>query len=364
MQAVRSTISEDLQILLEDVEDYLVEGLKNESLSAEAREERDAVLSDIQQFKERYHWGFLPRGVPAKFGFAQGASDDSQTWNVPSSATSEASFPSSHPENGAENNSQKATQEQGGILKQGYLEKKSKDAKIFGSEWQKRWCTLDPITFYYYANEKSKQPKGMFPIKNYRAQMAPYLRKDARRDCCFELSCPGKRTYEFTAVSPEEAEDWVDQILFLLRDMRSFVIPCEEEDDDDKETYDDIDSFDSPTVTLHQDTSLNLEEDMEKCDESIYEVLPDEDLDLLAEDDENGGSTDKTGFKRSYANYYQGLWDCSGSQPDELSFQRGDLIYIISKEYNMYGWWVGELDSVVGIVPKEYLMPAYEVEER
>lgn len=32
-----------------------------------------------------------------------------------------------------------------------------------------------------------------------------------------------------------------------------------------------------------------------------------------------------------YANYFQGLWDCAGEQPDELSFKRGDTIYILSK---------------------------------
>lgn len=32
-----------------------------------------------------------------------------------------------------------------------------------------------------------------------------------------------------------------------------------------------------------------------------------------------------------YANYYQGLWDCMGDLPDELSFKRGDAIYILSK---------------------------------
>lgn len=36
-------------------------------------------------------------------------------------------------------------------------------------------------------------------------------------------------------------------------------------------------------------------------------------------------------WSSDYANYYQGLWDCSADEPDELSFQRGDLIYIISK---------------------------------
>lgn len=37
------------------------------------------------------------------------------------------------------------------------------------------------------------------------------------------------------------------------------------------------------------------------------------------------------GPRRDYANYYQGMWDCSGEHPDELSFRRGDLIYILSK---------------------------------
>uniref|UniRef100_A0A8D2IQP7 Src kinase-associated phosphoprotein 1 n=1 Tax=Varanus komodoensis TaxID=61221 RepID=A0A8D2IQP7_VARKO len=233
--------------------------------------------------------------------------------------------------------------------KQGYLEKRSKDSKIFGSEWQKRWCILDNMAFYYYANEKSKQPKGMFPIKNYCARLAPYVRKDSRRDCCFELICPGKRTYEFTAANPAEAMDWVDQISFLMKDMRSTDIPCEDEDSNSEkeEAYDDVDSFDSPSVALHQGTTLDLEEDetREDSDECIYEVLPGKQV------------------LRCYSNYYQGLWDCTGGHQDELSFQRGDLIYIVSKEYNMYGWWVGKLNKMVGIVPKDYLMPAYEVEE-
>lgn len=32
-----------------------------------------------------------------------------------------------------------------------------------------------------------------------------------------------------------------------------------------------------------------------------------------------------------YQNFYQGLWDCEGDHPDELSFKRGDAIYIVSK---------------------------------
>lgn len=36
-------------------------------------------------------------------------------------------------------------------------------------------------------------------------------------------------------------------------------------------------------------------------------------------------------YTSDYANYYQGIWDCEADEPDELDFQRGDLIHIISK---------------------------------
>lgn len=35
-----------------------------------------------------------------------------------------------------------------------------------------------------------------------------------------------------------------------------------------------------------------------------------------------------------FPNFYQGLWDCTGDHPDELSFKRGDAIYILSKVWS------------------------------
>lgn len=35
------------------------------------------------------------------------------------------------------------------------------------------------------------------------------------------------------------------------------------------------------------------------------------------------------------------------------------LCALLFQEYNIHGWWVGELNGVVGIVPKDYLLPAY-----
>lgn len=41
----------------------------------------------------------------------------------------------------------------------------------------------------------------------------------------------------------------------------------------------------------------------------------------------------------NYQNYYQGLWDCDGDQPDELSFKRGETIYILSKVGSGDSWF-------------------------
>ncbi|KAG7254946.1 hypothetical protein CRUP_013877, partial [Coryphaenoides rupestris] len=147
-------------------------------------------------------------------------------------------------------------------------------ASFFGTEWQKRWCALSSSTFYYYGNEKDKQQKGEFSIDGYIVKLNNTLRKDSKKECCFEISSPDKRVYQFCASSQNEAEEWVKWIDFVLRDM-SGVIP--EEDDDDQEMYDDV------TVP----NSLPIDDD-------IYEELP-------------------------------------RDQSDELSFKRGDAIYILSK---------------------------------
>uniref|UniRef100_A0A8D0F722 Src kinase associated phosphoprotein 1 n=1 Tax=Strix occidentalis caurina TaxID=311401 RepID=A0A8D0F722_STROC len=275
-------------------EGYLVDGLQNENLSAKAREQRDAILFGFQQVKARFD--------QHDAGFGQDSSDENQSWSLAPSMTSDASLPSDF-------------QDDGKSLM--LFEVLKKIESFFSSEWQKRWCVLNRRTFYYYANEKSKQIK--------------------------QMADPGTPSpvLAFTAPSPAEAEDWVDQIQFLLKDLSSLTIPYDEEDDE--ELYNDVDSSDSVNTTSHNTTLNQDEPNVEREEDDIYEVLP--------------------GPRRDYTNYYQGMWDCSSEHPDELSFHRGDLIYILSKEYNGYGWWVGELNNVVGIVPKDYLVAAYDLEE-
>lgn len=234
---------------------------------------------------------------------------------------------------------------------------KRRDHSFFGSEWQKRWCVIHKNIFFYFGNEKDKQQKGAFYINGYKAELVTNVRKDSKKNSCFELSAPGRRTFQFTASSPQDARDWVDEINFITKDLRSDEIPCDEDEideEEEEEPYDDIEGVMGPVPSQPGAPTHNVrgwqEDDGE--DEEIYEELPDEDFPDTRDNSSPAWATD-------YANFFQALWDCAADEPDELTFRRGDLIYIISKEYNIHGWWVGELNGSVGIVPKDFLQPAY-----
>uniref|UniRef100_A0A669F8T1 Src kinase-associated phosphoprotein 1 n=1 Tax=Oreochromis niloticus TaxID=8128 RepID=A0A669F8T1_ORENI len=282
---------------------FVTEILHGENLSESAEETRQVLLNNFRVVHSRN-----PEEFPIRLDLREDeGSDDNRSSSLGRSAPSDdASVVSDYQEDGVGDCKLTAVLMAGSSFVWaivGALQKFVRDVyhSFFGPEWQKRWCILNNSIFYYFGSEKDKQQKGSFYINDYTVQMVTNLRKDSKRKSCFELSAPGKRPFQFTASSPQEAREWVDQINFVLRGKPA---------------------------------SLSL---------FLFFFL------LFL-----------TYFWSSdYSNYYQGLWDCQGDESDELTFERGDLIYIISKEYNIHGWWVGELNGTVGIVPKDFLQPAY-----
>ncbi|XP_016087659.1 src kinase-associated phosphoprotein 2-like [Sinocyclocheilus grahami] len=273
------SIPEDLTTLLSDLETFLTDVLKGETLSKKAKEKKDAFIKRIKDVKTSYSQDFKDKRdeeIPEP--------DEVDTNDGGSLHSEQTDRDEESAYDGVQQSPPVAAQELQSILKSGFLEKRRKDHSFFGNEWQKRWCALNNNIFYYYGSEKDKQQKGEFNIVGYIVKMNNTLRKDAKRDCCFEISAPDKRVYQFCAASEKDAKEWVEHIDFLIKAVNK--------------------------------------------------------------------STD-------YANYFQGLWDCAGDHPDELSFKRGDTIYILSKEYDLFGWWVGEMKGAIGIVPKEYLLELY-----
>ncbi|NXY13308.1 SKAP2 protein, partial [Atrichornis clamosus] len=321
-----------------DVEKFVSQTLKGENLSKKAKERREVLLKKIQDIKASYAQEFQEKELE----------DEEESENSLSSPPDSVSIASDRydKEDEAPSDGNQfppvAAQDLQFVLKAGYLEKRRKDHSFLGFEWQKRWCAISKTVFYYYGSDKDKQQKGEFALEGYTIRMNNNLRKDAKKDCCFEISAPDKRIYQFTAATPKEAEEWVQQVKFVIQDTGSNTIPEEEEE------YDDVGQANS-----------------EPIDDSIYEEVKEECVSSKAEVPSNKSQEEVTTYSDNknidYANFYQGLWDCTGDVPDELTFKRGDVIYIISKEYNSYGWWVGEMKGTIGLVPKAYIMEMYDI---
>lgn len=59
----------------------------------------------------------------------------------------------------------------------------------------------------------------------------------------------------------------------------------------------------------------------------------------------------------SYENVYIGTDAYSSGESDELTFDRGDLVYVLQKVNT--NWWIGCLDMKVGFVPSNLLIAGF-----
>uniref|UniRef100_A0A8B9PXD3 Src kinase-associated phosphoprotein 2 n=2 Tax=Apteryx TaxID=8821 RepID=A0A8B9PXD3_APTOW len=325
-----------------NVDTFISQTLKGENLSKKAKEKKDLLLKKLKDVKASYPQEFQDKEL-------EDEEESEGSFPSPPDSVSIASDRYDKEDEAPSDGNQFppiAAQDLQFVLKAGYLEKRRKDHSFLGFEWQKRWCAISKTVFYYYGSDKDKQQKGEFALEGYTIRMNNSLRKDAKKDCCFEISAPDKRIYQFTAATPKEAEEWVQQVKFVIQDMESNTIPEEEAEE---EEYDDVAQASS-----------------EPIDDSIYEELPEEESVPPKTEVPRKLSQEKVtivsdGKNTDYANFYQGLWDCTGDVPDELTFKRGDVIYILSKEYNRFGWWVGEMKGTIGLVPKAYIMEMYDI---
>ncbi|NXG15542.1 SKAP2 protein, partial [Grallaria varia] len=322
-----------------DVETFISQMLKGENLSKKAKERRELLLKKIKDVKASH-----PEEFPK-----EELEDEEESENSVSSPPDSVSVASDRydKEDEAPSDGNQfppvAAQDLQFVLKAGYLEKRRKDHSFLGFEWQKRWCAISKTVFYYYGSDKDKQQKGEFALEGYTIRMNNSLRKDAKKDCCFEISAPDKRIYQFTAATPKEAEEWVQQVKFVIQAETQVIM--------ESETLYVIIAVKS----VHYISWVSF---IVMC--FTEERVPSK-AEVPRKESQEDVTTDSDSENIDYANFYQGLWDCTGDVPDELTFKRGDVIYILSKEYDEYGWWVGEMKGTIGLVPKAYIMEMYEI---
>ncbi|GFR07937.1 src kinase-associated phosphoprotein 2 [Trichonephila clavata] len=241
--------------------------------------------------------------------------------------------------------------------KAGYLDKKKRDSiKGWLNPFQKRWCAVKENVLYYYEKTTDRKQKGSIILTGYEARSLLDDSKEGKKyNHCFELVCPGKRTYQFSAPSEKDLQQWI-----IAVEKNSKILTQA------KSVNKELQISPNSTNNIEHDFTPSVAEDIyETVDEdTINSDVNNKEPENINQKEANESTvledlSDQDQFF-NYSDWYVGLWDCSGSDDTELSFYRGDLIHIISKEYDHFAWWLGELQGKIGFVPKSYLMEAYE----
>lgn len=282
--------------------------------------------------------------------------------------------------------------------KTGYLEKKGKE-RLGGllSPYQKRWCAVRDGILFLYEKPTDKRQKGQIALNMYEARPFVYAgAKDAsKKDAAFEIVCPGKKTYQFIAFNTKDMKQWISAI-----EKNSEVSPsaspvgsCAGSSIDVSQLPPPLPAQSStsskplppqpsprqeppprrvPPVPAEPEADRELEYEYVEGQTTTTTAPPEEEEEPLYEDGESyfsdntkasGSQSTDEEVTSDYESWYQAIWDCHSGQPDELSFKRGDLLKVVSKEHDRHSWWVAKAHGNkggVGFVPKTYLMAAYE----
>ncbi|XP_055859645.1 src kinase-associated phosphoprotein 2-B-like isoform X2 [Biomphalaria glabrata] len=346
-------------------------------------------------------------------------------------------------------------------VKMGYLDKKN-TGTLLGNifSWKKRYCVLQKNILYCFKKPEDKKQQCAFFLNGYEFREAPHYHKDpAKKDLCFELVSPGKKSHQFLASSKDdviswkeafqsstlasaEAEDQSDGDIYeempaekpqlvkrmempvpvpivtepmeeVYEDGTSLVteaalpVPVEkkplpspppvikvpvaekkeEEYDDDSLIYEPVDTLSPPlpspvpprspvadappplpphvphsSPTPAQATSPDLPPPLPNRNVPLPPPPSIETLPQLPQARKKMITLGKIMHpSEDFENMYYGVWKSESSSSQELSFNRGQIIHVISRDLDSDNWWVGELDGKIGLVPKTFLAPAYEL---
>ncbi|XP_033754500.1 src kinase-associated phosphoprotein 2-B-like isoform X2 [Pecten maximus] len=393
---------ESIKTIFGDVDTFLQETLKNEKLSKSCVEQRLNLVEKINKLLVEY-----PQLAPDKNKTDVDKGDESSRTGG-SSTTDDGEDPYSD---------QKfpdiAAQDLKDEVMSGFLEKKQKKGLILIPKLQKRWCVIKDDRMYYYESKKDKKQKGAFCLSGYSFQAAPDVVKEAnKKELSFEILCQGKRTYQFVALNTDDYNKWKSAIQRVNEPQKSYdddpddiyepieepLEPPHEEaakpddnqeiyddtapvpDDDEQETYDDCGSVapppavpmrvppaTPPTVSGRKPLPPLPPDSQPPPPPQSKPPPPPPSRNPLPPTPPKPDAPEPEPKKRKivnpkedFENLYYGKWDFSGGTNDELTFKKGDLIHIISKEFDAKSWWVGELQGNYGLVPKLHLVPAYE----
>ena len=72
-----------------------------------------------------------------------------------------------------------------------------------------------------------------------------------------------------------------------------------------------------------------------------------------AAEQQGGGGQLPSWVPRNYLDKALAIYDYNADKEDELTFQEGQVIYVLKK--NDDGWWEGVMDGITGLFPGNYV---------
>uniref|UniRef100_A0A0B7ASU2 PH domain-containing protein n=2 Tax=Arion vulgaris TaxID=1028688 RepID=A0A0B7ASU2_9EUPU len=462
-----SSYHEPVKRILSEFNRFLKVTLQSETLSTNTENERNKILKLLQKLFADYdslvpNYGDEGSVSSTKDGSISGSLDESRN-----------TVGSIEEDSNADNISDTTVKALSQPAKIGYLEVKQE--KLFISSWQKRYCVIHENIFYIFKKPEDKKQLGAFLLTGYELREAPHLVKgDRKKDCCFELVCPGKKSYQFLSESKEDLQAWrkamevadkesdgdiyeefnepvhkstskssiieemYDEaetvkpkhppvpmaIVAKVSPVLSNVAPAKPAAEVQAIVVDDDDIYE-PFDRPEQDSPPKQETILPKMkretlssasnpppmpshltvasrgSEAPPPSLPPHrgqepqppltpqhrDLPQLPQGPpplpgralppppptsplpavpQSPKMTSPSLGKilhpsEDFENLFYGKWDCNGSTDNELSFRRGQIVHVISRDLDKDDWWVGALNEKIGLVPKTYLCPAYEL---
>ena len=277
--------------------------------------------------------------------------------------------------------SKSAKELQEGAVMCGYL---SKHKKKMMTQWKRRYCILKDYFLFYFKTETDPKEQGYIILPAYDLEVSE---KD-RAEYCFTLQPKEKNysSYSFVAETKEDFEKWQNHISNIVStylsksEMELLTTANQNMGDKDKDDYSDSSSVRSlpissgvveddiyevipnasnqlsvvpppvvrqPSPALPQPPPDFLQsESPVPIEESLYESIP---AQMMPEPE--------AGTLFSAENIYLGTHNCQADDANELSFSRGDVIYIM--EMVDSNWGLGYSQDKVGLVPLNHVTRAY-----
>ncbi|XP_071100776.1 src kinase-associated phosphoprotein 2-A-like [Haliotis cracherodii] len=169
--------------ILSEVDAFFNETLRNEKVSRKALLHKEKLLDQVHKFRQAYPELLSTSADPIRIDA------DDLIPEVPARTLKD-------------------------ITKAGFLEKRRKKETLFHrGSYQRRYCVIQNSIFYYFVNFTDKKQAGAFSLAGYKFRKAAYLPEEShKKDLSFELSSPGKRSYQFLAENTQDFKEWKEAV--------------------------------------------------------------------------------------------------------------------------------------------------------